>query len=297
MRSWEPDVCIHHFPCDDGFTAAWVVHRRWPETEFRGTNYDRVPPIHDLHGKNVLIVDFSFSQAVMCQIGEVAKSVVVLDHHKTAQEALSSFKGGGQIRPEDVELLCAQAQTETGYPIICWFDMEQSGAMLAWKFVFTDGAPRFVEMIQDRDLWRMVLPGTRAFSMYLRSWPMTFDAWDSVYNTEQMSPDAMMIEAHAIERFFDRKMDEVIAAGVRTMVVGGVVGVPVANVPWFMASDMGHRLLMEFPDAPFAAAYYESTENRGWSLRSESSRTDVSEIAKLYGGGGHRNAAGFRTPL
>jgi nanoRNase/pAp phosphatase (c-di-AMP/oligoRNAs hydrolase) len=31
-----------------------------------------------------------------------------------------------------------------------------------------------------------------------------------------------------------------------------------------------------------------------YSLRSEDSREDVSEVAKQFGGGGHRNAAGYQ---
>ncbi|WP_277343388.1 DHHA1 domain-containing protein [Pseudomonas viridiflava] len=32
-------------------------------------------------------------------------------------------------------------------------------------------------------------------------------------------------------------------------------------------------------------------------MRSTDEGLDVSEIAKLYGGGGHRNASGFRVPF
>ncbi len=34
-----------------------------------------------------------------------------------------------------------------------------------------------------------------------------------------------------------------------------------------------------------------------WSLRSTEEGIDVSEIAKRHGGGGHRNAAGFRAEI
>lgn len=36
---WKPDVCIYHFPCDDGFAAAWVVNRKWPDVKLAPTNY------------------------------------------------------------------------------------------------------------------------------------------------------------------------------------------------------------------------------------------------------------------
>ena len=45
---------------------------------------------------------------------------------------------------------------------------------------------------------------------------------------------------------------------------------------------------------PFAACYYETEKGRVYSLRSQEYGVDVSVIAALFGGGGHKNAAGFR---
>jgi nanoRNase/pAp phosphatase (c-di-AMP/oligoRNAs hydrolase) len=45
----------------------------------------------------------------------------------------------------------------------------------------------------------------------------------------------------------------------------------------------------------FAACYWDTPEGRVFSLRSIGD-FDVSEIAKQYGGGGHKNASGFRLP-
>ena len=45
---------------------------------------------------------------------------------------------------------------------------------------------------------------------------------------------------------------------------------------------------------PFAACYWDTPEGRVFSLRSSSDGVDVSEIAKQFGGGGHKNAAGFK---
>ena len=46
------------------------------------------------------------------------------------------------------------------------------------------------------------------------------------------------------------------------------------------------------------ACYYDGPEYRVFSLRSRApDGEDVSEIAKQYGGGGHRHASGFRYAL
>ncbi len=74
------------------------------------------------------------------------------------------------------------------------------------------------------------------------------------------------------------------------MTIGGW-DVPVANLPYTMSSDAGHRLAQ---GEPFAACYWDTPNGRVFSLRSTDDGLDVSAIAKQYGGGGHEHAAGFR---
>jgi nanoRNase/pAp phosphatase (c-di-AMP/oligoRNAs hydrolase) len=57
-----------------------------------------------------------------------------------------------------------------------------------------------------------------------------------------------------------------------------------------MASDAGNLLAQ---DEPFAVCYWDDREKRVFSLRSVAQGVDVSEIARAFGGGGHRQAAGF----
>jgi len=44
---------------------------------------------------------------------------------------------------------------------------------------------------------------------------------------------------------------------------------------------------------PFAACYMDTPEGRVYSLRSSDDGLDVGEIAKKFGGGGHKHAAGL----
>ena len=46
----------------------------------------------------------------------------------------------------------------------------------------------------------------------------------------------------------------------------------------------------------YASTYYDTPTVRRFSLRSTDLGVDVSEIARFFGGGGHRNAAGFEVP-
>ena len=60
-------------------------------------------------------------------------------------------------------------------------------------------------------------------------------------------------------------------------------------------SEIGARLA---PDCDFAMIWYYDHEDRDIkvSLRAFHEKVDVSEIAKKFGGGGHKKAAGFRLP-
>jgi nanoRNase/pAp phosphatase (c-di-AMP/oligoRNAs hydrolase) len=72
--------------------------------------------------------------------------------------------------------------------------------------------------------------------------------------------------------------------------------VPCASIPYTLSSEACHQLLQDNPQAAFSACYWDTVTHRIFSLRSSDDRQDVSEIAKVYGGGGHRNSAGFRVP-
>ena len=68
----------------------------------------------------------------------------------------------------------------------------------------------------------------------------------------------------------------------------------VANLPYTLCSEAGNILSK---GEPFGATFYYDGEGVNWSLRSDDNGVDVSDIAKKFGGGGHKHAAGFRTRI
>jgi hypothetical protein len=103
------------------------------------------------------------------------------------------------------------------------------------------------------------------------------------------APATLVAEGEAIERKHFKDIRELLGVTVREMVIGGH-RVPVANLPYTMSSDAGHEMA---EGHPFAACYWDTPKGRVFSLRSGNDGIDVSEVAKQYGGGGHRNASGF----
>ena len=51
-------------------------------------------------------------------------------------------------------------------------------------------------------------------------------------------------------------------------------------------------------DYPFAISYEDREDRRVWQLRSSGDNPeDVSKVASIFGGGGHKNASGFSSEL
>lgn len=299
--TYKPDLCIHHGSCADGFTAAWVVWSLFGDdgVQYRSAHYGQEPP--DVAGKNVLIVDFSYKRPVLDAMAQVAKSIVVLDHHKTALEELAPFRvevcGNAKFTANDVDNML-QDMAELGRPaVLAEFDMDRSGAQMAWDFYHSKhDRPRLVEYVADRDLWQHKLPGTKAMAAFVSSHEQTLTNW--TWLAQMLGSDIGIAKAcdegSAILRKQNQDIDSMLAICTREMVIGGVK-VPVANLPYTMASDAAGRLALE---APFAATYFDLPNGRVFSLRSRGDGgADVSQVAKAYGGGGHKNAAGFTMPV
>ena len=303
-------LCIYHGNCADGFGAAWTVWKRFPEAKFHAGVYGQNPP--DVKGKDVVIVDFSYKKDILEDMRKDARSIIILDHHKSAAEDLANSKqfskNWDQHCQNVYQDMCENADVN-GAILYSLFDMNRSGAMIAWDFFHPDKEPpRLIEHIQDRDLWLFKIKRTREIQANLFSYPYDFEVWDDLMfrlndDDEHIS---FSCAGAAIERKHHKDVSELIEVTKTIMNIGGHL-VWCANIPYTMASDACHLMCnqpMSFPShvlspadrtdvlPEFAACYYDKRDCRVFSLRSIGD-FDVSEIAKKYGGGGHRNAAGF----
>ena len=258
-------LCIYHGNCADGFGAAWVVRKHYGgDVEFFTGKHGDEPP--DVADRQVVIVDFSYKREVIMRMAEVAENILIIDHHKTAFDGLVDL-------PDNVSTV---------------FNMNRSGAMLTWLVYFSSKTPPLLlEHIEDRDLWKFRLFGTREIQASLFSYPYDFEVWDDLMET---CTEQLRREGEVLERKHFKDVNELLKITTRAMNIGGY-RIEVANLPYTMSSDAGHILAAK---NPFGACYYDTPTGREFSLRSTDEGVDVSEIALMYGGGGHRNAAGFK---
>lgn len=285
MSNPRKPLCIYHGNCADGFSAAWVVWSYFEgQCDFHAGVYQDAPP--DVTARDVVIVDFSYKRDVLAAMSASARTVLILDHHKTAKAELDWIPA-----PEGSWEQHVSRNDYTPTNMRAVFDMNRSGAMITWDYFYPDEeCPPLMHHIQDRDLWLFKLEGTREIQANVFSYPYDFEVWDKLMDTD---PVKMIPEGAAIERKHHKDVAELVSVTKRRMLIGGY-DVPVASLPYTLTSDAGHLMCK---DEPFAACYWDTPEGRVMSLRSTDEGVDVSEIAKQYGGGGHRNASGFRMPL
>jgi len=261
-------LCIYHSNCADGFGAALAVKvglERFNDTcDFHPGVHGKAPP--DVKDREVLIVDFSYKRDVLLEMAKTAKSILILDHHVSAEKDLVDL-------PDNVEVI---------------FDMTRSGAVIAWQhFNPNHTTPQLLLHIQDRDLWQFKLEGTREIQAAIFSHPYNFDVWEGLLTADL---GQFYQEGVALERKHFKDINEFIGvASYRTTIDGH--DVPVLNAPYFWSSDAGHIMGI---GEPFAACYWDTPDGRVFSLRSAEDGLDVSEIATKFGGGGHKHAAGFK---
>ena len=144
---------LYHGGCSDGFGAAFAAWMRLQHqaTEYIPVSYGKpMPDIPD--GSDVYIVDFSYSREMLISLSERCQ-VRVLDHHKTAQAGLE------------------------GLPF-CTFDMDKSGAVLAWEYFHPgDDVPEILLYVQDRDLWKWKMTRSKEVNAAIASHPQDFFTW------------------------------------------------------------------------------------------------------------------------
>jgi uncharacterized protein len=264
---------IYHGNCPDGFASAWACHKHLDgDIEVVAGVFGHPPP--DVRGRDVLIVDFSYARATLVELKSKAQSLYVFDHHKSAESDLEGLD-------------------------FCFFDMERSGAGLAWDLlpsVYDDRvAPRprpwLIDYVEDRDLWRFALPESRAVNDAIMVVPHELAAFDALSLRDLAD---LAAEGRAIGKKVGAYADAVAGAGVR--LVDGVFGfdaVPIVNAPHVMVSDL-LALVLDRTGSPIAIAWAQRADGfYSYSIRSRGD-VDASELARSHGGGGHRNAAGFR---
>jgi len=259
------DLVLYHANCTDGMGAAYAAWKLLgSKAEYIPCHHGEDPP--DVTGRNVACLDYAFPNAVTKQMIEDANSLIIIDHHKSAMVDLHDVSNA-------------------------IFDMKHSGAILAWNF-FHPGKepPKFLNYIEDRDLWKWELPYSREFSASFDMVPFDFDEFDT-FCDDSVFDDAIKRGSYILA-YSKTVVKKICDKAVKRQFEDK--SVMIVNSSHWM-SEIGNRLSQ---DCDFAVVWFFDHDSRQTivSLRSFHDSVDVSEVAKKFGGGGHKKAAGFQLP-
>ena len=330
------DLILYHNACPDGWAAAYICKKKYPEAALMGLNHGL--PEAELEslfsfceGKDVIMVDYSLrTRELNDRLNSVAKSFRILDHHKTAQAVLDGAS-------------------------YATFDMKRSGAGLAWDYLFgkdadsfavfgyelnhpptTDGPenphvaakfkadyeaqqkgpitgirsagtmrvirrPWWVDYTEDQDLWNWALPNSQEINAYLMVQTRSIEAWDQMLVFLSIGVEDSITQVARL----GGGICQYIEYYTRSVVAEAQEGVLVFEGHNYITAvlNIPYVGVSEAGSAlckkgyPVALLWFERGDGiTQFSLRGDGS-VDVSAIAKSFGGGGHNNAAGFQVSL
>jgi oligoribonuclease NrnB/cAMP/cGMP phosphodiesterase (DHH superfamily) len=234
--------------------------------------------LEPLRDKNIMLVDICFTKPRLIRMREIAQKVLILDHHETAFKDHHGDAG-------------------------CFFDMQHSGAILAWHYFhgMQSPPPRLLTLIEDRDLWRLhdrstseplshalqekyAEPDFRALQVYLND--AKLDTLIQFGRTLMQHNQQWCIETGKRAKFcsfYSSALDKIFS----------VLAIELEKNRKLISELAEHLYLNSNVD--FIMLWYQQSDgNFKVSLRTLKPEINVATIANTFpGGGGHPRAAGM----
>ena len=299
-------LVIYHANCTDGFGAAFAAWcKLGNDAEYVPMHYgDPLPPVD---GRDVYVLDFSFPRQETDLLLTDTHRFTWLDHHRTAFEMYCM---------EEREFFQHDVTDEHDNHVRhILLDNNKSGALLAWEHFHPEkDVPYLIRCIDDRDRWQFKFGDSKALHAGLQlEKPWTFERWAELVPAMGGSSGALAIvisNGYASLRAYHEQVQHsakkatpcALPASVNTpdgRVVPSVAFDPLpglaVNTPNNI-SEVGHELANASGTYGLVWYYDGATGRANCSLRSNGDY-DVSAIAKAFGGGGHKNAAGFNIDM
>jgi hypothetical protein len=285
------DTIVYHRCCPDGVSGLWCAHN-YTKNEFEKISMKAgVDPIFETNNKDIIFIDVCPSFNYILVHTKLAKSITILDHHKSAYDTY--------IKNKDV-----LDEIENLKMI---FDMNRSGAQIAWDFFFENQQRSwFIDYVGDRDLWKWELPNSKeisaAFEFNNYFMDEDLDKLDSLNSYDDNEIKYLVKIGEIINKYQEKLIENEInySCEATIKINEAIYNVRLGHIIGGMVSDLGNKLANEpltsgmLPD--FGVVWNYNIDTQTWyvSLRGHDYSPDLSVIAKHFGGGGHAKASGFR---
>jgi oligoribonuclease NrnB/cAMP/cGMP phosphodiesterase (DHH superfamily) len=266
--------CFYHKVDLDGKCSAAIVKDALSETRCVPFDYGEQFPWESIQPREaVFLVDISLRPEDMAQLNQLCE-LVWIDHHQTAIQAIDQSIAGAR-------------------------EVGKAGCELTWGFLHQEALPLGVLLLGRYDVWdqsdkklwnEKILPFQLGMKSHNAS-PENQALWTRVFTDEDFV-SALIERGQAIQGF---QAEQNRATMERSSHEGTFAGYKAI----FCNAAGGSQLFDKFYDAQKhdLMVAYVMDKHKVWkvSLYTERPDLDVSALAKKFGGGGHRQAAGFES--
>ncbi len=268
--------CFYHKSDLDGHCSGAIVKMKYPECEMFGVDYiDDLVGVSLKEGETIFVVDFSFSPGGM-DVLIIECNLIWIDHHKSAIKKMEDFTPGHSI----------QGLRSVG----------KAGCELTWMYLYpNDPVPEVVTLLGRYDVWdhesnQDVLPFQYGIREQKNTLPHS-EIWSILFKDISRIHIADICDKGVIIQKYQAAQDEKYAKGMSYEVEFEGLRALVMNKPYSNSKVFDsiydperHDIMILFGVKPGEFKY---------TLYTDKTEIDVSELAVKYGGGGHRGAAGF----
>jgi oligoribonuclease NrnB/cAMP/cGMP phosphodiesterase (DHH superfamily) len=288
-------LCIYHRKDLDGHCSGAIVKYHCPHAELVGADYeDQIRIEHHTLWVNdrkiflanhcyAMVCDFSLKPEHVQYLLNVAQfDVVCCDHHSTAYEDMKQFVSHHRFHFHSAD------------------SGPKSGCRLTYEYLHPgeDEIPYVVELVSDYDTWNHQNPEVLWFQrgMLLRETdpvnPEAMRLWDDLLSISQdhYMLEQILGEGEIVQQYIKQHNKTSAKTLVFPTTLHGHT-VLAANMPF-----SGSHIFEGYEEPEIMSSFYYLPSGQ-WrvSLYSNNEAVHCGEIARYFGGGGGRGAAGFVT--
>lgn len=295
---------FYHIDNDGKCAGFWVkkfAFRDEYETEFIPINYN-IPFPFDKINKNekVYIVDFSIKPDEMDKLLEITPNVTWIDHHKTAVAAYKDYdKEIHGIRYDGI------AGCMLTYCYLMFMTEGGERHLSSFNLDMVVSAPMFTKYIADYDVWHFEYgDDTRKFEKGFVLYPHepTDKIWEDLYEEHFLDKERRNVHFLPLVNKIIKQGETIIdyrKAMMTTYCEHKGFAAKLDDYKVFavnMAMMNSDDFIVDNPNEyDMFVGFSFDGDMWNYALRATKDTVDCSEVAKKYGGGGHRGAAGCNT--
>jgi uncharacterized protein len=288
----------------DGICSAEILRKYYKgDIEIYPINHGEEVPYDIIKDRDVYVCDFSFKPAAFSKVVEIAKSVVWLDHHKSALDEILPLKFYKKIK----------GIQSTKY----------SGCELVWAFCYNNKQlpesdaiiPEVIRILGRYDTWHFKNDTEKQklfeFQYGLKTLGLTFgsDIWadllKDIYPNEKTSFATSSLIKDILRTgkavndyhiyYLYGELNKRVGRTIKLMVNGRSYSIYAMNAPMTFSESFITGYDENIHDC--CLSYYQRKDGK-WQYSvyvQKDKDIDGSVISKSFGGGGHVGASGFQT--